>query len=122
MNSFPISEQDKDEFLNYLDQHGILDKLTDVLIMLHSEQEPPIDPVEYVRRNMYVDNPDIEEIIDLKTQIQNAGVELAELQRTRDELRAQLEQYQHESQQDEDYEGELGRVSDNGDYVDTAAY
>jgi len=69
---------------------------------------------------MYVDNPDIEEIIDLKVQIENAAVELAELQRTRDELRAQLEQYQHhESQLDgEGYEEELTKVSDNGDYFE----
>lgn len=68
---------------------------------------------------MYVDNPDIEEIIDLKTQIENAAVELAELQRTRDELRVQLEQYQHESQLDgEDNKEEPTKVSDNGDYVD----
>ncbi|XP_003242413.1 uncharacterized protein LOC100572267 [Acyrthosiphon pisum] len=119
MNSFPVSEQDKDEFLNYLDQNGILDRLTDVLIMLHSEQEQPTDPIEYVRRNMYVNNPDVEEIIDLKAQIENAAVELAELQRTRDELRAQLEQYQHESQLDgEGYEEEPAKVSDNGDYFE----
>lgn len=68
---------------------------------------------------MYLDNPDIEEIIDLKTQIENAAVELAELQRTRDELRVQLEQYQHESQLDgEDYEEEPVKVSDNGDYIE----
>ncbi|XP_015379538.1 PREDICTED: C-Myc-binding protein-like [Diuraphis noxia] len=118
MNSFPVSEQDKDEFLNYLDQNGILDKLTDVLIMLYSEPEPPIDPIEYVRGNIYVDNPDMEEIVDLKTQIQNAAVELAELRKTRDELRAQLEQHQHESQPDEEHEEELAKGSENGDYVD----
>ncbi|KAL5243706.1 hypothetical protein ACI65C_011116 [Semiaphis heraclei] len=117
MNSFPISEQDKDEFLNYLDQNSILDKLTDVLIMLYSEPEPPIDPIEYVRGHIYVDNPDMEEIVELKTQIQNAAVDLAELRKTRDELRAQLQQYQHESQPEE-YEDELAKGSDNGDYVD----
>jgi len=68
---------------------------------------------------MYVDNPDIEEIIDLKAQIENAAIELAELQRTRDELRAQLEQYQHASQlDDEGCEEEPVKVSDNGDYFE----
>jgi len=76
----------------------------------------------YVRENIYADNPDKEEIMDLKSQIQNAAVELAELRKTRDELRAQLEQYQHESQPDEEGEEELVRVSDDGDYVDATAY
>jgi len=57
----------------------------------------------------------MEEIVELKTQIQNAAVELAELGKIRDELRTRLEQYQHESQPEE-YEDELAKGSDNGDY------
>ncbi|XP_025197046.1 c-Myc-binding protein homolog [Melanaphis sacchari] len=119
MNSLAISEQDKEEFETYLDQNGILDKLTDILIMLHSEQEVPLDPIEYVRKKIYVDNPDVEEIKELKTQIQNAAIELAELQRTRDELKIRLEQFQSESQLEvENYEDEAIKVVDNDEYVD----
>lgn len=32
--------------MKYMDQHGILDKITDVLIMLYSEPEQPLDPIE----------------------------------------------------------------------------
>ncbi|XP_060836060.1 uncharacterized protein LOC132918670 [Rhopalosiphum padi] len=119
MSLFPVNEQDKEEFLNYLDQNGILDKLTDVLVMLHSEQEMPSNPIEYVRKNIYVNNADIEEIKELNIQIQNATVELAELQKIRDELRVRLEQFQSESQLEaEDCEDEAVGVADNDEYAD----
>ncbi|KAF0773153.1 c-Myc-binding protein, partial [Aphis craccivora] len=114
-----VNEQDKEEFLTYLDENGILDKLTDVLIMLHSEQETPLDPIEYVRKNICVDNPDVVEINELKTQIQNADIELAKLQKIRDELKVRLEQFQTELQLEvEDYEDEAVKVADNDEYVD----
>lgn len=65
--------------------------------------------------NMYSDNPDVEEIAEFKAHLQKATVELSELQRTRDELRVQLEQFQNESQlaAAEDYEEEPVKSSDD---------
>lgn len=66
-----------------------------------------------------MDNPDVEEINQLKTQIQNADVELAKLQRIRDELKVRLEQFQTELQLEvEDYEDEAVKVADNDEYFD----
>ncbi|MCP6508585.1 hypothetical protein NL478_27860, partial [Klebsiella pneumoniae] len=42
------NEIEKQEFLNYLDQHGVLNKITDVLLMLYNEPEQPSDVIDYV--------------------------------------------------------------------------
>lgn len=73
----------------------------------------------YVRKNICMDNPDVVEINQLKTLIQNADVELAKLQKIRDELKVRLEQFQTELQLEvEDYEDEAVKVADNDEYVD----
>lgn len=72
-----------------------------------------------MRKNICVDNPDVVEINELKTQIQNADIELVKLQKIRDELKVRLEQFQTELQLEvEDYEDEAVKVADNDEYVD----
>lgn len=73
----------------------------------------------YVRKNICLDNPDVIEIKELKTQIQNADVELAKLQKIRDELKVRLQQFQTELQLEvEDYEDEAVKIAENDEYVD----
>lgn len=38
--------KETEEFMNYLEQFGVLDQITDTLIKLYNEPELPSDPIE----------------------------------------------------------------------------
>lgn len=43
---FQDLEKSKKEFLDYLDQHNVMDKISEVLVMLYFETEKPKNPIE----------------------------------------------------------------------------
>lgn len=90
MDSCEDKEKEKEEFMNYLDQHGILDKITETLIMLYNVTEQPSDPIDFVRTNMCSDNADVRGIAEMETMIANAEIELKQLLSERDELKIHL--------------------------------
>ncbi|XP_050529534.1 c-Myc-binding protein-like [Daktulosphaira vitifoliae] len=85
-------ESRREEFQEYLERSGVLDTITKVFLMLYEEPERPDNPIDYVRRNLMANNPDAEEIEQLKPKIEKANAKLAQLKKTRDELKTLLEE------------------------------
>ncbi len=52
----------RDEFTNYLENAGFVDKLTEVLINLYDEAEKPKFPTEYIKANLKSSNAEESEI------------------------------------------------------------
>ncbi|XP_050439127.1 c-Myc-binding protein [Adelges cooleyi] len=87
----------REEFQDYLERSGVLDTITKVFLMLYNEPEKPSNPIEYVRKNLYSNNPDEQEIAQLKPKIEEANAKLVKLQIARDELKALLEDTEQDS-------------------------
>ncbi|VVC24476.1 Hypothetical protein CINCED_3A023322 [Cinara cedri] len=90
MSSCEDFEKEKEEFMSYLDQYGVMDKLTDTLIMLYNETESPLDPIDFVRKNMCLDNADVKGIAEMKSKLVDAKAELNRLLNVRNEFKNHL--------------------------------
>ena len=56
-------EQKKKDYRDYLENSGVLEQITKALVSLYEEIDRPVNPIEYIRRNLV--DPD-EEINDKK--------------------------------------------------------
>ena len=68
-------ENKREAFRKYLDDGGVLDSLTRVLVALYEEPENPEDPLEYIKQ--FLGSPN--------------GVDVESLQKENEEMRAQVE-------------------------------
>ncbi|SCN62926.1 C-Myc-binding protein, putative [Plasmodium chabaudi chabaudi] len=44
-------ENEKNEFISYLEEHDIISHINRVLLKLFEEKEKPVDAIEYIRKN-----------------------------------------------------------------------
>lgn len=68
-------ENKREAFRKYLDDGGVLDALTRVLVALYEEPENPEDPLEYIKQ--FLGSPN--------------GVDVESLQNENEEMRAQVQ-------------------------------
>lgn len=68
-------ENKREAFRKYLDECGVLDSLTRVLVALYEEPENPEDPLEYVKQ--FLGSPN--------------GVDVESLQKENEEMKEQVE-------------------------------
>lgn len=78
-------ENKREAFRKYLDDGGVLDSLTRVLVALFEEPENPEDPLEYIKQFLGSPNGiDVESLQkeneELETQVETLKARLAELQ------------------------------------------
>jgi len=67
----------KEEYRRYLEQTGVLDALTKVLVGLYEEPDRPTDPIEYIKK--YIGAP--------------TNVDVEGLKRENEKLKQELESY-----------------------------
>ena len=68
-------ENKREAFRKYLDDGGVLDSLTRVLVALYEEPENPEDPLEYIKQ--FLGSPN--------------GVDVESLEKENEEMRAQVQ-------------------------------
>ena len=92
------SDGKRDEFTNYLENAGFVDKLTEVLISLYDEAEKPKFPTEYIKANLKSSSTSDNEIIEQNNRIREENKKLkkriTELERNIERLRKDIEEKQ----------------------------
>ncbi|OQV13454.1 hypothetical protein BV898_12306 [Hypsibius exemplaris] len=85
-------EKRRDDFRVYLDQSGVMDKLSKVLLRMFEEPLLPADPIAYFKKlvvdDMYL--PDVEELDRLSREIKELKAEIAGLTDENKKLRSSL--------------------------------
>ena len=88
--SFQTTDSKKEEFRKYLEKAGVVDQLTRVLVGLYEEPEKPANAIDFVKK--YLGSPTDIDAETLRVEYEAAKERNAELERTVDELKAELEQ------------------------------
>lgn len=88
--SFQTTDSKKEEFRKYLEKAGVVDQLTRVLVGLYEEPEKPSNAIDFVKK--YLGSPTDIDAETLRVEYEAAKERNAELERTVDELKAELEQ------------------------------
>jgi regulator of replication initiation timing len=87
MTSDEISQHD--EFRQYLDKSGIIERLTQILVDLYEMEPKPENPLQYIRNHLgSLKDVDVEELV---TENEELKLRSDELESTIDSLMNQLE-------------------------------
>ena len=86
------SESEKDKFRAYLEKNRVIDKLTEVFVSLYGEVDKPINPLEYIKRNLgdpeEKDQDNLKnENLKLKQENEKLKKQIVELQKENEALR-----------------------------------
>ncbi|KAG4104309.1 hypothetical protein H8356DRAFT_1640907 [Neocallimastix lanati (nom. inval.)] len=90
-------DQTKEAFRKYLENNGIIDALTKVLVGLYEESEKPENPLDFIKQ--FLGGPSEIDIEALKA-------ENDELRRKVEELEAELAQYKQNETEENEVHGE----------------
>eukprot|EP00055_Hartaetosiga_balthica_P015585 m.92941 g.92941 ORF g.92941 m.92941 type:complete len:98 (-) comp8904_c1_seq1:357-650(-) len=79
-------DQKKSEFRNYIENNGVIDAFTKVMISLYEEAEKPTNPLEFIQQHISVDGRSLSDVEalkkendDLKSQNEELMAQIAEL-------------------------------------------
>nr|QQL01753.1 c-Myc binding protein [Apolygus lucorum] len=75
----PIDSK-REEFRKYLERAGIMDALTKVLVQLYEEPDKPEDALDYLRVNLGDKRPTIQEVEQMKSDIEKMTERIKELE------------------------------------------
>ena len=81
-------ENKREAFRKYLDDGGVLDSLTRVLVALYEEPENPQDPLEYIKQ--FLGSPQGIDVESLQKENEDMKAQITELQGRVTELKAKL--------------------------------
>ncbi|XP_026470177.1 c-Myc-binding protein homolog [Ctenocephalides felis] len=105
MSNYKPVDSKREEFRKYLEQSGIMDALTRVLVELYEELEKPENALDYVRKNLGGKGGDDIDVI-------KAEIEAAKLRK--EELMAELSNLRClEEEEDEAVGNGAGQADDN---------
>ncbi|OAF67843.1 C-Myc-binding protein [Intoshia linei] len=93
MSSYRPADSKHEEFKKYLDNSGILNNLTQVLVGLYEEPEKPENPLEYFRRQLCSGVfPETSDVESLKSENAELRLKNEALTEENNELKQQLQQ------------------------------
>uniref|UniRef100_A0A0A9VYL7 c-Myc-binding protein n=1 Tax=Lygus hesperus TaxID=30085 RepID=A0A0A9VYL7_LYGHE len=75
----PIDSK-REEFRKYLERAGIMDALTKVLVQLYEEPDKPEDALDYLRVNLGDKRPTLQEVEQMKSDIEKMTERIKELE------------------------------------------
>ena len=78
----------REAFRKYLDDGGILDTLTRVLVALYEEPENPEDPLEYIKQ--FLGSPNGVDVDSIRNENEELKAQVAALEKRVTELKTQL--------------------------------
>ena len=88
----------RDEFTNYLENAGVVDHLTEVLMNLYEESDKPKFPTEYIKTNLKTSSAEENEVINQNNKIREENRKLrqriTELERNIERIRKDIEEKQ----------------------------
>ncbi|KAI5704781.1 c-Myc-binding protein homolog [Diaphorina citri] len=88
------NEKNKEAFRRYLEQSGVVDAITSALVMLYSIEEKPEDPLDFIRRNLGDERPEVAEYEAVLQDLDEAKAELDQLTATVANLKERLSKYE----------------------------
>lgn len=94
MSSYRPIDSKREEFRKYLEKAGALDALTKVLVMLYEETEKPADALEYVRKHLGDNRPDVAELEAVRAELEAANLRIQSLEDEKHVLQERLSKYE----------------------------
>ena len=87
-------EAKKDEYRAYIEKTGVVDQLTKVLVSLYEESEKPVNPLDFIKRNMSapeeIDQDNLKnEYLRLKEENEKLKNKVTELQKQIESLKSE---------------------------------
>ncbi|XP_071450690.1 c-Myc-binding protein homolog [Hetaerina americana] len=80
----------REEFRRYLELSGVMDAFTKVLVGLYEEADRPKDALEYVKKHLGNDRPEVVEVESIKTELEEYKARLKLLESENEELKRRL--------------------------------
>ncbi|XP_046398007.1 c-Myc-binding protein-like [Ischnura elegans] len=80
----------REEFRRYLEQSGVMDAFTKVLVGLYEEPQRPKDALEYVKKHLGDDSPELVEFESMKAELEEYKARLKSLESENEELKKRL--------------------------------
>ena len=91
-------EHKRDDFTAYLDNHNVIDNLTEVLINLYEEGEKPKFPTDYLKKNLKSCTAGENEVVLINNKLREENRRLkqkvSDLERKFDMVKKELEKLQ----------------------------
>lgn len=94
MSSYRPIDSKREEFRKYLEKAGALDALTKVLVMLYEETEKPADALDYVRKHLGDNRPDVAELEAVRAELEAANLRIHSLEDEKRVLQERLSKYE----------------------------
>ncbi|XP_014663390.1 PREDICTED: C-Myc-binding protein-like [Priapulus caudatus] len=92
MASFKVgNDSRREEFRKYLENAGLVDALTKVLVSLYEEPEKPENPLDFFKKGIGATGPDAADMESLKLEIEQLREQVAMLQVENSDLKSKVE-------------------------------
>ncbi|RZF43651.1 hypothetical protein LSTR_LSTR009248 [Laodelphax striatellus] len=89
----PIDSK-REEFRKYLESSGVMDAMTNALVMLYEETDKPSDALGYVIKQLCMDRAEHAELEMLKQGVESLTIKVQTLEEQKSNLKQRLEIYE----------------------------
>ena len=94
MTSYRAADSKREEFRKYLEQSGVVDALTKILVNLYEEPEKPSQALDFLRQHLGAAGPETADVEALRLEVGDLKVKLSQLQDENADLKSRLEKYE----------------------------
>lgn len=94
MTSYRAADSKREEFRKYLEQSGVVDALTKILVNLYEEPEKPTQALEFLKQHLGAAGPETADVEALRLEVGDLGAKVAQLEIENADLKSRLEKYE----------------------------
>ncbi|XP_039258996.1 c-Myc-binding protein-like [Styela clava] len=94
MTTYRAADSKREEFRKYLEQSGVVDALTKVLVNLYEEPEKPSQALEFLRQHLGAAGPETADVESLRLEVSELRGKVSQLTDENAELKSRLEKYE----------------------------
>lgn len=94
MTSYRAADSKREEFRKYLEQSGVVDALTKILVNLYEEPEKPTQALDFLRQHLGAAGPETADVESLRLEVSDLRAKVSQLTDENTELKNRLEKYE----------------------------
>lgn len=94
MSSYRAADSKREEFRKYLEQSGVVDALTKILVNLYEEPEKPTQALDFLRQHLGAASPETADVEALRLEANELKLKVSQLTDENAELKTRLEKYE----------------------------
>lgn len=94
MTSYRAADSKREEFRKYLEQSGVVDALTKILVNLYEEPEKPTQALDFLKQHLGAAGPETADVEALRLEVSDLRAKVVQLQDENADLKTRLEKYE----------------------------